>query len=103
MKPVKYPESIFCGECREHVKMTDCRVLSQKNKGKVQVEFDYVCITCGHRASAARDWEYLQYSEREFCMKSGVSTFGAGATKQGVIFEKMPAPRKVKTPTGKYS
>ena len=103
MKPVKYPESIFCAECREHVKMTDCRVLNQKAKGNIQVEFDYVCITCGHRASASRDWEFLQFSEREFCQKNGIADFGAGATKQGVVFDKLPVGKAAKTASGKYS
>lgn len=101
MKLIKYPEFIHCSECRDHVKMTDCRVLDRKVKGKLQVEFDYVCITCGHRSSASRDWEYLQFSEREFCQQNGVGDFGAGARGQGVLV-KRPAPPKG-THSGKYA
>ncbi|MGH7738672.1 MAG: hypothetical protein ACREL1_00860 [bacterium] len=67
MKAVKYPESINCPDCHSPVKMVNCRFLSQKVKGKLHVEFDVVCVACGLRSSANRDWEYLQYSEREFC------------------------------------
>jgi hypothetical protein len=103
MRQIKYPESIFCAECRDHVKMTDCRVLERKVKGKMQVEFDYVCISCGHRSSANRDWEYLQYSEREFCQMNGVGDFGAGAKGQGVLVKRPhPAPPKG-THSGKYA
>jgi len=103
MKPVKYPESIVCDQCEEHVEMTDCRIMDRKTKGRVHVEFDYVCISCGHRASAHRDWEYLQYSEREFCQKNGLADFGAGNKKQGVIFEKPLSPQPQDFPAGKYS
>jgi|GEM_PF-2030580 len=100
MKPVKYPESIFCEQCEEHVKMTDCRVLDRKSKGKHQVEFDYVCISCGHRASARRDWEYLQFSEREFCQSNGLGDFGANVKKQGVYFHKSMLKSKEKQTAG---
>lgn len=101
MKAVRYPETIFCGNCRDHVKMTDCRRMEQKNKGRMQIEFDYVCVTCGHRGSEARDWEFLQFSEREFCVKNGLSTFGAGASKQGVIYERVQNSKKIKVAAGK--
>ncbi len=67
MKAVKYPESINCEDCHSPVKMVDCRFLGKKVKGKTHVEFDLVCVACGKRFSTSRDWEYLQYSEREFC------------------------------------
>jgi hypothetical protein len=73
MKQFKYPESIFCAECQGHVEMRNCRMLDRKSKGKVQVEFDYVCVTCGHRASASRDFEFLPFSERDFCQSKGLS------------------------------
>jgi hypothetical protein len=108
MKPVRYPESIFCGECHEHVQMVDCRFLSEK---KSTVEFDYVCVSCGHRASAVRDWEYLQFSEREFCKKNGLvasETKGLGVVYHRVApnkFELKPlekkAASKAKKPTAK--
>jgi len=101
MKLIKYPESILCDECRDHVKMTDCRVLEKKLKGKLQIESDYVCISCCHRSSASRDWEYLQFSEREYCQQNGVGDFGAGAKGQGVLV-KRPAPPKG-THSGKYA
>ena len=101
MKLIKYPESILCSECRDHVKMTDCRVLERKVKGKLHIEFDYVCITCGHRSSASRDWEYLQFSEREYCQQNGVGDFGKGVKGQGVLV-KRPAPPKG-THAGKYA
>jgi hypothetical protein len=86
MKAVKYPESIFCDACKEHVKMTNCRVLRTKSKGKTQVEFDYVCVSCGHRDSASRDSEYLQFSEREFCQAKGLA---------------LTVPGKLSTPVGR--
>ena len=94
MKAVKYPESIFCAACEENVKMTDCRVANGKPKSKVQIEFDYVCVTCGHRASATRDWEFLQYSEREFCQKQGVPDFAAKPKGLGVVYDKLPTGRR---------
>ena len=103
MKPIKYPESIFCSQCSENVQMTDCRILDRKVKGKTLVEFDYVCISCGHRASASRDWEYLQFSEREFCRINGPGDFGAGAKGQGVVIDRpIPVPPKGSS-SGKYA
>lgn len=78
MKQIKYPESIFCAQCQSHVEMRNCRMLTRKSKGKTQVEFDYLCVTCGHRASASRDWDYLQYSERDFCQSKGLVLAGSG-------------------------
>jgi hypothetical protein len=86
MKPVKYPESIFCKVCNGHVKMLDCRTLDRKSKGHTQIEFDYVCVDCGARASATRDGEFLQFSEREFCQKQGLPEFKARTKGVGVIF-----------------
>jgi hypothetical protein len=53
-------------------------MLDRKVKGRPQVEFDYVCVGCGVRNSASRDWEYLQYSEREFCQSKGLVLAGTG-------------------------
>ena len=78
MKQIKYPESIFCSECQNHVEMLSCRLLERKVKGRVQVEIGYVCVTCGHRDSANRDFEYLQYSERDFCQSKGLILVGTG-------------------------
>ena len=78
MRPFKYPESIVCAECNSHVKMVNCRLLEKKIKGKVHVEFDCVCISCGVRASTSRDFEYLQFSEREFCKSKGLEPAGSG-------------------------
>ncbi len=78
MKHIKYPESIFCSECQSHVEMLRCRMMVRKNRGRTQVEFDYVCVDCGNRASAIRDWEYLQYSERDFCQSKGLVLAGTG-------------------------
>ncbi len=86
MKQVKYPETIFCSECASHVKMTDCRVLDKKSKGKIMVEFDYVCVDCGSRGSASRESEYLQYSEREFCQAKGLPAFKQRTKGAGVVF-----------------
>jgi hypothetical protein len=76
MKQVKYPESIFCAQCQSPVEMRNCRMLARKSKGQAQVEIDYVCVTCGHRASATRDWDYLQFSERDFCQSKGLVLAG---------------------------
>jgi hypothetical protein len=78
MKQIKYPESIFCEKCESHVEMRNCKMLTRKSKGRTQVEFGYVCVTCGHRATAVRDWEYLQYSERDFCQSKGLALTGTG-------------------------
>jgi hypothetical protein len=86
MKAVKYPETIFCSECHGHVKMLHCRVLERKSKGKVHVEFDFVCVDCGARASASRDAEYLQYSEREFCQSKGLPDFKPRTKGVGVVY-----------------
>ena len=102
MKAVKYPESIFCAECHEHVKMTNCRISSLKVRGRGQVEFDYACVSCGHRDSAVRDMEFLQFSEREFCQKSGLVGFEAGGKKQGVVHERKSPKKSGKVPAGKY-
>jgi len=88
MKHVKYPESIFCHQCQDHVEMVDCKVLEKKVKGRLHIEFDYVCVSCGTRAAATRDWEYLQYSEREFCQKNGLADFGAEVKGKGVVYER---------------
>ena len=101
--PIKYPETIFCDVCRDPVKMTGCRISSHKVKGRVQVEFDYVCVACGHRASAARDWEFLQFSEREYCRLNGLGDFTTGAKKKATVPESKVALKSVKRPTGKYS
>ena len=101
MKTVKYPESIFCEQCEEHVEMTGCKVLDQKAKGKPQVEFDYLCVSCGHRASARRDWEFLQFSEREFCRKNGLGDYGAGQKKHDVYFKKSAFSSSNRFPAGK--
>ncbi len=86
MKSVRYPETIFCEECNGHTRMVDCRVLSRKSKGKTQVEFDCVCVDCGHRESVARDAEYLHFSEREFCAAKGLPDFKNRAKGAGVVF-----------------
>jgi len=85
MKPVKYPESIFCDVCSEHVQMVDCRISEPVAKKPIHIDFDYVCVSCGHRASASRNWEFLQFSEREFCQKSGVGSFGSKDRGKSVI------------------
>ena len=102
MKPIKYPETIFCADCQEHVKMTNCRLLPQTAKSKIQVEFDYACVTCGQRNSAVRDLEFLQFSEREFCQKNGIVEFKPGSKKMGGIYEKRPLGKTGKMPVGKY-
>jgi hypothetical protein len=56
--------------------MMDCRILSKPVKGKVFVEFDCVCVSCGKWFSASRDREYLQFAEREFCQKNGLPPTG---------------------------
>jgi hypothetical protein len=88
MKHVKYPESIFCQQCEENVEMVDCRVASVKAKGKTRVEFDYVCVDCGHRASVIREWELLQFSEREFCRKNGLAELESQVKGKGVIYDR---------------
>lgn len=88
MKHVKYPESIFCQQCEENVEMVDCRVAASKSKSKVLVEIDYVCVDCGHRDSVVRDWELLQFSEREFCRKNGLASLESQVKGQGVIYDK---------------
>ena len=101
MKQVKYPETIFCSTCSEHVKMTSCRLSGTKNQGRLQVEFDYVCVSCGHRDSAIRDLEFLQFSEREFCQKSGIVAF-EGGKKHNPIHVKASSKKAIKVPAGKY-
>jgi hypothetical protein len=88
MKHVKYPESIVCEECHSPVKMVDCRLLDKAVKGKTHVEFDTVCVACGKRFSVSRDLEYLQYSEREFCMAKNLVAVAKPSGK--------PAPSKTK-------
>ena len=89
MESTKYSESIFCEQCENNVKMTSCRSVATKSKGRTQVEFDYVCVDCGYRASAIRDMEYLQYSEREFCQKSGLAEFKKKSKPVGVVFDRL--------------
>jgi DNA-directed RNA polymerase subunit RPC12/RpoP len=79
MKNVKYSETIFCVDCKGRVKMLNARLLELKGKAKAtkfkdhgQVEFSYLCVDCGKRATEVRDSEYLHFSEREFCQKKGV-------------------------------
>lgn len=84
MKPVKYAQSIHCPACEGSVKMVSGRVVSPKGKGPLQVEIDYVCVSCGQRGSALREELNLPYSEREFCQEKGLLDFAAQAKGKGV-------------------
>ncbi len=88
MKPVKYAQSIHCPSCEGSVKMVNGRVLSSKGKGPLQVEIDYVCVSCGQRGSALREEQYLPYSEREFCQEKGFLDFAAQAKGKGVYIDR---------------
>lgn len=87
MKQFKYAQSIHCPSCEGNVKMVNGRILRAKAKNPVQVEIDFVCVSCGQRASAVREEQFLPFSEREFCQEKGLLDFAGQAKGKGVYYD----------------
>ncbi len=83
-KTPKFAEGIHCGDCEGRVRLMHARLPEKKSKGRVQVEFETVCVVCGRWDTVVRDSEFLPYSEREFCKKEKLPGFVGREKGQGV-------------------
>ena len=85
MKNSMLAENIKCSNCEGSVKLTNASNAGKAPAGVLQVEFHYVCVVCGHRASAQLDGRYLSYSERKFCQDKKLEGFEQKVKGMGVV------------------